>query len=269
MRRSEGRLLVYLLLVQTAAQIAGPYFTPYMLKTVQFSYWQYMALMATSFGMKVLTLPAFGSLAHRYGARRLLWIGGLGIIPVSGLWVVSDSFWFLIGVQVIAGTTWAAYELAMFLLFFESIRAEERTSVLTTFNFANSLATCVGSLLGGLLLATLGKTQHTYLLLFGLSSVARLGTVVALFRVPQISFESKPIGIRTLGVQGNGGSLDQPILSSLKDNGGSAPVRQRPADLRAISGHPEHMGHPERSEGSSQILRYAQNDEPFSCQTLE
>jgi MFS family permease len=87
-------------------------------------------------------------------------------------------------VQVLSGVTWAAYELAMLLLFFESIRPEERTSVLTTFNFANSVATAAGSLLGGALLAYGGKTEQTYLLLFALSSAARLATLIGLARVP-------------------------------------------------------------------------------------
>jgi MFS family permease len=113
-------------------------------------------------------------------------LGGLGIVPVSGLWLISNSFAFLLLVQVIAGVTWAAYELAMFLLFFETIRAEERTSILTSYNFANSMATVAGSLLGGALLATCGKTEQVYLSLFALSSVARALTLFALLRVPDI-----------------------------------------------------------------------------------
>jgi MFS family permease len=75
----------------------------------------------------------------------------------------------------------------MFLLFFETIRPEERTSVLTTFNFANAVATVSGSLLGGALLAWCGKSEATYLLLFGLSSAARALSVIALVRVPDFA----------------------------------------------------------------------------------
>lgn len=182
-----GRLLLYLLSVQAAAQIAGPYFTSYMLGSLQMSYASYVTLIAVSFAAKALSLPAFGRLAHSFGTRKLLWLGGLGIVPVSGLWLISNSFAFLLAVQVVAGITWAAYELAMFLLFFESIRPDERTSVLTTFNFANSMATVAGSLLGGALLAFCGKHEQTYLLLFGLSSAARALTLIALARVPDFS----------------------------------------------------------------------------------
>ena len=128
-----------------------------------------------------------GAAADRLGARRLLWLGGLGIVPISGLWVISNSFPYLFAVQILSGVSWAAYELAMLLLFFETIRPEERTSILTTFNFANALATAAGSLLGGGLLAFCGKTQSVYLLLFALSSMARLLTLIGLMRVPGFS----------------------------------------------------------------------------------
>jgi hypothetical protein len=37
-RAGDGRLLVYLLSVQASAQIAAPYFAPYMLRSINFSY---------------------------------------------------------------------------------------------------------------------------------------------------------------------------------------------------------------------------------------
>jgi MFS family permease len=180
----DGRLLVYLLSVQAAAQIAGPYFTPYMLRSLEFSYLSYVALISLSFVGKAVALPALGRLAVRFGTRKLLWLGGVGIVPISGLWLISNSFPFLMLVQVLAGAAWAAYELAMFLLFIEAIRPEERTSMLTNFNFAHSLATVGGSLVGGALLLGFGKQPETYLLIFALSAVARGATLVMLSRVP-------------------------------------------------------------------------------------
>jgi MFS family permease len=185
----DGRLLVYLLSVQAAAQIAGPYFTPYMLRSLNFSYLTYVSLISLSFVGKAVALPALGRLAVRFGTRKLLWLGGVGIVPISGLWLVSNSLPFLMLVQVLAGAAWAAYELAMFLLFIEAIRPEERTSMLTNFNFAHSLATVAGSLVGGALLYGFGKQPETYLLIFALSFLARGATLVILSRVPGIPSE--------------------------------------------------------------------------------
>src|SRR5262249_19142976 len=133
---SSERLLLYFLAVQVAVQISGPYFSPFMLGQLRISYLDYVGLLATSFIAKIVTLPACGRFATRFGVRTLLWIGGIGIMPCSGLWLYAQDYWQLVTVQFIAGAVWAAYELAMFLLFFEAAPREERTSILTLFNLA-------------------------------------------------------------------------------------------------------------------------------------
>ncbi|HBZ70996.1 MAG TPA: MFS transporter [Deltaproteobacteria bacterium] len=215
-RSPEGRLLLYLLSVQTAVNLSAPYFTPYMLGQLRLSYAEYMALVAASFGAKILMLPLLGALARRFGARHLLWVGGLGIIPLASLWIVSDWYNYLLGVQCVAGTAWGAYELATFLLVFETIRGEERTSVLTTFNLANALAMVAGSLLGGWLLAHLGEHRSAYWAIFALSSLARAGTVLFLVRVPTPTLVAVPVATRTVAVRPSAGSIDRPILPSIR-----------------------------------------------------
>jgi MFS family permease len=215
-RRADGRLLVYLFAVQGAAQFAGPYFTPFMLKQIRFSYLEYVLLIGVSFAAKAVALPSLGRLARRIGARQLLWIGGLGIVPVAGFWLISTNFAFLIIVQVAAGLAWAAYELAMFLLFFEAIPEKERTSVLTIYNVGNAVATAVGALLGGSVLWTVGQHPETYLAIFGLSSVARLAAVALLWRVPPIDARAVLLPARRiLSLRPSVGSVDRPILASL------------------------------------------------------
>jgi len=180
---SEGMLL-YFLAVQVAVQISGPYFSPFMLGQLKISYLHFVALLATSFVAKILALSACGRFAAHFGARKLLWLGGIGIMPVSGLWLYANNFWTLAAVQFLAGAVWAAYELAMFLLFFETVRREERTSILTLFNLANSVALVVGAVLGGLVLSLLGQSRESYLCLFALSSFARAATLLVLKAAP-------------------------------------------------------------------------------------
>jgi len=211
----EGRVLVYLLTVQTAAQIASPYFTAYMLGPLGLSYVKYVILMGTAFAAKVASLPAMGAVAHRWGARRLLAWGGVAIVPLSSFWIFSESFYYLIGVQIVAGVAWAAYELAMFLLFFDTMPAEERTSLLTTFNLAHSAATAAGSLLGGAILLHWGKYSNVFFAIFALSAIGRVFGLLVLSRVPKSAGFGEAVSMRTLAVRAGAGSLDQPILPSL------------------------------------------------------
>ena len=123
------RLLAYLLAVQTGVHIAAPFFTPYMLgeSALGLSYVGYMTLIAASFVSKIFALPWLGHFSAKYGARRLLRLAGVAVVPLPALWTFSNDYTFLLGIQLFSGIAWGAHELATFLLFFDAIRPEERT----------------------------------------------------------------------------------------------------------------------------------------------
>lgn len=214
---SGGRLLVYLVAVQAAVQVAGPYFTPFMFKKLNFSYGEFVTLIGIAFLAKILALPLWGSIAHSIGARRLLWIGGVGIAPLSAAWLVSGSFAWLSLVQIAGGVVWAAYELAFFLLFFESIDVEERTAMLTVYNLFNTTAWVAGALLGGAVLHAMQASHTGYLLVFAMSSVGRVLALLLLARIPALDVEAEEVGVRTVAVRPNAAGLDSPVLPSFPD----------------------------------------------------
>lgn len=214
---SGGRLLVYLVAVQSAVQIAGPYFTPFMLKKLDFSYGELVTLLSLAFVSKVITLPLWGRIAKTTGAGRLMWIGGIGIVPMGVGWMVSQDFAWLSAVQIWSGTAWAAYELAFFLLFFESIAEDERTSMLTVYNLLNTTAWVAGSLIGGAVLAAFDTGFQGYLMVFGLSTVGRVLAIALLARVPHLRVEADEVAVRTVAVRPGTASFDAPVLPSLPD----------------------------------------------------
>lgn len=223
LRENEGiKLCVYLFAVQVAVQIAGPYFSPFMLAHLEMSYAQYMLLVALGLVGKVLSLPLLGKLAHQWGPRALMWIGGAAITPLSGMWLalhwVEQPMVYLAVVQLVGGVAWAAYELAFFLMFFETIPRHERVSVLTLYNFGNALATVTGACIGAVALAMLGETSDSYLLLFGLSSICRVLALVFLARVPRMHIEVVVPAMRILSLSpSEDAGLDRPVLPSIPD----------------------------------------------------
>ncbi|MBM4004042.1 MAG: MFS transporter [Planctomycetes bacterium] len=215
---SSARLLGYLFVVQAVVYFSGPYFAPFMLKQLEMDYQIYAVLSGVTFLGKVLALPVWGRVAHYAGPRRLLWIGGLGIIPISGLWCISRNLGFLAGLQFTGGVAWAAYELAMFLMFFETIPREERTSVLTVYNLGNALAQVSGAFVGALFLVWQRRTPESYLWLFFLSSVGRAAALWFLAQIPPvaISVHARTPVINPMSVaSGDEGTIDQPILPSM------------------------------------------------------
>lgn len=181
----DARLIAYLLLAQAAVQTAHPFFHPFVLGTLRLSenYPLYVIVLAAPFVARMVSLPIWGRYAHRAGAHRLMWIGGIGIVPLSAAWMVSDSVWYLLGVQLFAGVMWAAFELSSFLLLLETIPQHERTSVMSIFNMANAAAMAAGSMAGAALLHRLGTDHTAYLWVFGISLVLRAATVGLLARL--------------------------------------------------------------------------------------
>jgi len=239
--KNGGTLVWYLLAMQTAVQISGPYFNSYLILDQHISYFDYMLMIGLGFAGKVLATPFWGRVAQQAGAKRLLWIGGIAIIPISSLWVISDWFsvwqwtvpvtlpgstghWVVTGeflylcvVQLISGITWAAYELAMLLMFFEAIPRQDRTGMLTFYNWGNSVAMVLGSFLGAGVLTYLNESHGAFLTLFGLSSVARLLTVGLLYWAPDLRLHNIPLAPVPVSAGPARGLLDHPVLVSLPD----------------------------------------------------
>ncbi|MDM4017268.1 MFS transporter [Roseiconus lacunae] len=197
--------------------MSGPFFTPFMLKELQFSYPQFVGLISLSFVAKSISLAYWASFAKRFGVKSLLWIGAVGLVPLSACWIVSQSYAWLMFAQVLSGVLWAAYELGFFLMFFEAIPKHRRIMMLTVYNFANTLAIFAGAAIGGWLLTMTGTTRESYYLLFGVSSVGRL---LALGILASATLRPVPViqlGIRVLSLRVGAGSLDAPVLASLDE----------------------------------------------------
>jgi MFS family permease len=211
----SGRLLAYLLAMQVAVQMAGPYFVPYMLSELRLSYIQFATLVALAFAGKFAALPLVSRLAQRVGPHRLLIYCGLGVAPLSSLWLVSDNFFFLVGLQFFAGAIWAGYELAMLLMFFEAIPSEERTSLLTVYNLGNSAAMAVGTLLGAGVLMLLGSHREGFVVVFWLSSALRLLPLLLLRRIRDTGPEPVMATTGTVAIRPSSGSIESPIMATL------------------------------------------------------
>lgn len=227
----DGRLLLYLLAVQMAVYVAAPYFTPYMIGPLGLSYGGYVGLIAASFLAKLVMLPTLGGLARRFGGRRVLLLGGSGIVPLAALWTLSRAYPYLLAVQLLSGTAWAAHELGAFLLVFETIPPERRTRLLTLFNLGSALAMVAGSAAGAVVLSHFGVGARAYAMLFLISSGVRFVTLPLLRRVPDLRGTLITPALRPLAARPGAGSIDRPVLASLSDDPRSVPGKARDKSL--------------------------------------
>lgn len=218
--------------MQTAVYISSPYFTPFMLRHLNLSYLQYMFLISLGFAGKSIGSAWAAQFARRIGADRLLWIGGLGIIPLAGMWLVSQQIWYFALVQVLGGGLWACYELSMLLLFFERIPKSQRVEVLSIYNVGNSVAMLIGSLLGAAILYLFQANGHAYLMVFLASSLARGGTLLILPRSNQQTHLFGEVASRIIAVRPGMGFIQRPIVSTIEME--TSPLEKRSVEIRPL-----------------------------------
>lgn len=173
-RLPARRLFVFLFLVQASVMISGPFFNAFMLVRIGMTYGEYLIVLATAYIAKIVALSFLTGYARRLGTGRVFALGSLGIIPLPLFWLMSDDFWYLLGVQVLSGGMWAMYELGMFLVLFDEVPQRKRTEMLTLFNAGNVTATAIGSLLGVAIMKGLASPEYAYVLVFVMSSLGRL-----------------------------------------------------------------------------------------------
>ena len=178
-----ARLVAFLCCFTFGLQFAGPYFTPYMLEALGFGYGQFLVVFGAGFLVKAVFLPSIGRLGSRLGPRRLLVLASLAVVPLSLLWLPSADVRWLVVVQFIAGTCWAAYELAVTLLLFELAGDRDRGGVISVYTLGIAVATVAGATCGGLLLRWLGETREAYAAVFVGSCLLRAAALPLLARV--------------------------------------------------------------------------------------
>jgi MFS family permease len=176
-------LVAFLCCFMFGIQIAGPYFTPYMLQSLGFSYWQFLLVIGSGFFVKALLLPTIGRIGSRLGPWRLLRYAGFAVVPLSLLWLPSDAVGWLVCVQLLAGTCWAAYELAVGLLLFEVAGDRDRGNLVGVYTLGIAVATVAGAACGGLLLRWLGEDRLAYAAVFAASAITRALAIPLLLRL--------------------------------------------------------------------------------------
>lgn len=164
-----------------AVAVAGPFFTIYMLRDLQFSYLQFTVATAVSVMMQFLTLRSWGRLADMFGNRPILVLTGMVFPLLPTLWLLSSDFAWVLCVQALSGWAWGGFSLAASNYLHDIVPADRRASYWARHNVLNSVGACLGALLGGALsvkwphsVEILGRTFQWTSGLWGLMLVSAL-----------------------------------------------------------------------------------------------
>ncbi len=208
---ADFRVATYLAALMLGANIAVPFFTPYMLRVLKLDYASYAGLIAIPIVVKALFLPLVHPLSERFGMRKVLLASGVVVVFLPALWVVFDGVLGLSLVQVLSGLGWGGLEYASFQLLLISARPECRVEFLSLASTMGSSGQLVGGLAGGYLR---GEVLLPYKTLFLLSAGGRalaLGFMAGGVRA-RLRRELPRLFLRVISVRPALGTLSRPIV---------------------------------------------------------
>ncbi|MGD8396005.1 MAG: MFS transporter [Candidatus Eiseniibacteriota bacterium] len=215
LRSERGHRTAGLLLVGAAffvmVYLSAPYFGPFMLTELHFSYVEYMTAAVSVVLVKALVFPLWGQLLDRRGARLVFHIAVVATALVPLPWVHARGLGWVVAAQALSGSSWSAYEVSYFALLLESTTRRARPHVFAIQSLLHGAAQLLGGTLGGIAFAALGSS---YRALFATSVAGRL--VVAVAAVVLAARAMAPgmrrrLAVRMVGLRPHGGVVYRPL----------------------------------------------------------
>lgn len=207
------RILLFAAALQLTVYMASPYFGPFMLEELRLSYAEYMAGSLAVVVLKFASLPSWGRLIDRHGARAafLLAVVLVALVPLPWLWVRGIGM--VIVAQSLSGLSWGGHEVSQFSLLLETSHARSRLHVFAMMSVFTGVAQLTGSLIGGWLLMSVDRN---FLVVFVVSAACRLGVALAAPAIIPAGIGTPGIGrrrlfLRLLGFRASGGMESRPV----------------------------------------------------------
>ncbi|MDX1341425.1 MAG: MFS transporter [Reinekea sp.] len=148
--RDFRRFALFMAGMQCFVALSGPFFAVYMLRDLEFSYFQFAVSTGSSIFAQFLMLPLWGKICDRKGNRYVMAVGGaiIPILPV--LWLFSDFYPYIICVQILGGFAWSGFTLAASnYLYDQKPRHVHFASYAAISSSMGALAVFIGALAGG------------------------------------------------------------------------------------------------------------------------
>lgn len=224
------RVLLLGALFHFAVYWSAPYFAPFMLEDLEFSYAQYMTASLCVIVFKALLTSSWGRLIDRRGAKRVFLATMLLVALVPLPWVFAEGLGVVLLAQAVSGSSWSGLEVSYFSLLLETSTRRTRPFVFAAQSISNGLFQLAGVLVAArLIFPRVGDYRDV----FAISVAGRLGLTLAapllllgIRRGPAAVWSR--LGLRPFGLRFNGGFSMRPVLAPEPEDPGPEPGEEPP-----------------------------------------
>ncbi len=172
-----GKFVIFYFLITLGTNIAGPFFSVYMLRDLKFTYLTYTLLTVFASLGSIIGMSLWGRYIDEYGNIKILKLTGISVSILPLLWLFSQSPIYLMFVQILGGFSWAGFGLAGFNYIF-STTLDKRAYYVAYFNVFVGIGAFIGASLGGIMSTVL---LSNLLILFFISGVSRFLACIFMF----------------------------------------------------------------------------------------
>jgi MFS family permease len=177
-----------------SVQLAGPFFTAFVVKVLGFSVLETCMMLALQMGAAALFAPFWGRVADRYGNRVILLGAGFWAALVPFVYVFfgnPESARVLIALELLVGTVWSGINLATSSALLAVVPAADRKRYVAIFSGITGLGLALAPLLGSLVISAVAMIPNTgvdtpYKVLFAISGTLRLLSIYSLRNLPEL-----------------------------------------------------------------------------------
>ncbi len=148
--------------------VTGPFFNPYMVKNLDFSASTIGALAVVTSLASLLVLNRVGSLADRFGPRKIQLASMWVIIFLPLVWLIIRHPWHVALVNIVVGAAWAAFNLCSFNFMLNFIPKDQVPRYSAFYQIVVTLSLAFGALVGSALIA-----RWTFMVLLVVSTILR------------------------------------------------------------------------------------------------
>jgi MFS family permease len=155
-----GKFTVFVSLFMLATYIASPFFTVYMLKTLNFSYATWALITISGMLSAFLFMSLWGKFSDKFGNLKIMRMTG-GFIPlIPLLWLLTPFLVninpalvivYLLITEFISNFIWAGFNLSVVNFIYDAVTKQRLALCVAYYNIFRGVGVFIGATLGGIL----------------------------------------------------------------------------------------------------------------------